>query len=65
MKKWWKSKTVWYNVAMTLLAIANELAPVVDLMDGERAEVIRAYLVIASSVGNIILRTVTSTKVTL
>lgn len=64
VKKWYKSKTIWFNVAVGLTAAGNELLPVLDLMEGDGQEVLRAYLIVALSVGNTILRIVTKTKVT-
>lgn len=65
VKKWYKSKTLWFNLAIGLTAAGNELLPVVELMDAEGQEVLRAYLIVALSVGNTILRVVTKTKVTI
>lgn len=65
MKRWYKSKTVWFNIAVTLVAIGNELMPLVSVMDGEASADLRMYLILATSFGNMILRMVTSTKVTL
>lgn len=65
VKKWYKSKTLWFNLAVGLTAAGNELLPVVDLMDGDSREALRTYLIIAVSVGNTILRVVTKTKVTI
>lgn len=65
VKKWYKSKTLWFNLAVGLTAAGNELLPVVELMAGDSREVLRTYLIIAGSVGNTILRVVTKTKVTI
>lgn len=63
-KPWWKSKTIWYNVAITLVATANEMAPVVDILDPTVADTIRPFLIMALAVGNTVLRVVTTKPVT-
>jgi len=65
MKKWYKSKTIWYNIAVSFVAIGNEMMPVLGVMEGAAAEELRAWLVLLLAVGNTILRTVTKTKVQL
>lgn len=65
MKKWYKSKTLWFNVATVLIAAGNELAPLLELMEAEAAESARVLIIMASSVGNTVLRIVTNTKVTM
>lgn len=65
MKKWWKSKTVWFNIATALIAAGNELAPLLQIMETATAESVRIVLIMASSTGNMVLRIVTSTKVTM
>lgn len=64
-KKWYKSKTVWFNVGVGLVAAGTELTPLLDLIAGPELDAMRAYLVISLSMGNTILRVVTRTKVTL
>lgn len=62
-KPWYKSKTIWYNVALGLVAAGNELAPLLDLMDPEPASVLRPLLIVALAVGNTILRIITTKPV--
>lgn len=64
-KKWYTSKTIWYNVAMTVVTAANELMPVLEVMDPTVASQVRVWLVLALSLGNIVLRTVTVSPVKL
>ncbi len=51
MKNWYQSKTVWFNVVMTIIDI---LALAADLKIGGSAAVV--YLGFAQGIGNIILR---------
>jgi len=63
-KVWWKSKTYWFNFLTALVALANELAPVFDTLDGagydnQTVATVRAGVAFASIVGNMILRAMT------
>jgi len=50
-KKWWKSKTVWFNVISLLVVIATELMGT-DIIDTKVLTIIIAF-------GNGVLRTIT------
>lgn len=65
MKPWYKSKTIWFNVATAIVATGNEMMPVLGVLDSATAETVRPFLVIGLAVGNTMLRVVTETKVTL
>ncbi len=57
MKKWFYSKTVWFNVVSTIVtATAWALG---ELPDGSNAVVIIVFI---NTVGNMILRLLTNTK---
>lgn len=64
MKRWFRSKTMWYNVALILTGTANELLPILDFASPETAEALRFPLYLALAIGNIILRRVTHEPVT-
>lgn len=64
-KRWYKSKTIWFNIGTSLVAAGNELLPILDVMSPEAAADHRALLIVAMSIGNLILRIVTSSPVKL
>ena len=64
MKPWYQSKTIWFNVGTGLLNVANETAPLLEVLDPETSERLRVLLVTMQVTGNIILRFVTNTGVT-
>lgn len=51
MKKWYESKTVWFNVILTLVEV---IALASDLHIGGEAALL--YLAFAQGVGNVVLR---------
>lgn len=55
MKKWWKSKTVWFNVVTGIIVIADQLS-------GKAIPVEVSAVIV--SVGNVILRLITNKAVT-
>lgn len=57
MKPAYKSKTIWFNVMTGGVALASQIAPVVQDIEG--AEVVYMILVMVNVIGNIILRNVT------
>jgi len=60
-KIWYESKTVWFNVAVAMIFLAS-----VELLDLQRMlsmDRIEAFIVLASSVGNILLRFGTKKRV--
>lgn len=62
----WRSRTFWFNLAMTLLAVGAELAPLIDLIGDPVVQArARAALLILTIAGNFVLRLVTDTKVRL
>ena len=66
-KKWHQSKTVWFNLLSAAVFLSTELDAVLVLYPGPDATVdlIRAWLPFVSAVGNLWLRSVTRTAVTL
>jgi len=56
-----QSKTLWFNVAMLLIAMAVELAPLLSIVPEEWRDMAQAGLLVCSAVGNFILRLVTKT----
>ena len=59
MKRWWKSKTVWWNIGTGATIIGAELMAVAEVLPPEWPEPARAVLVAVMSGGNVILRFVT------
>ena len=49
-KKWYESKTIWFNIVMTVLQVVNLL---ISLTDDPR---MTASLVAVQTIGNIVLR---------
>lgn len=64
IKRWFHSKTMWYNAALILTGAANELLPILDFASPETADALRFPLYLMLAVGNIILRRVTRDPVT-
>jgi len=54
MKKWYKSKVVWFNIVTLALAIINEMAGKVIPTECSASIV---------AIGNVLLRMITSTKI--
>lgn len=60
VKSIWASKTFWYNVAMGLLTIGVEVAPLLDLITNPDVQnLVQTALLVATVIGNVILRFVT------
>lgn len=57
MKKWYLSKTVWFNVITGIVAIAGELSNTFKI--SKNPEIWAGII----SVGNIVLRLITSTTI--
>lgn len=69
-KPWWKSKTYWFNALMALMAVAAELAPIIDQLvaagyDAEWVAPARAGIAFLTIIGNMVLRAITTEPVTL
>ncbi len=67
-KPWWTSKTYWFNALMAALAVANEILVALDGLsqagvDHPLIDSIRTGLMLAVVIGNIVLRTITTTPV--
>lgn len=63
-KPWWRSKTYWFNICTGMVALANEMAPVLEHLaaagyDTEFVSATRAGIALASIGGNLILRAFT------
>jgi hypothetical protein len=56
MKLWYESKTVWFNLVMTLLMIVPVVATTVKALDPNDAVLIDAIAGLVTGVGNIIIR---------
>jgi len=63
-KKWWRSKTVWFNIAGILIAIGTELPAILPYLDPAIATSVQGYLILGMTIGNIILRSMTQHKIT-
>ena len=69
-KPWWRSKTYWFNVLMACMAVAAELAPIIDQLvaagyDADWVGPLRAGIAFLTIIGNMVLRAVTTGPVTL
>jgi len=64
-KQWYTSKTMWFNIATILVAVGSEMTPILGVLDPETADVVTPMVLVATAVGNIILRSVTSKPVRL
>lgn len=58
-KPWWKSKTLWFNVGIVLVAIGQELAAAASMLSDAVQGTIQLFLALFVAVGNAILRIVT------
>ncbi len=58
MKKWYQSKTLWFNILTVLVGTVGELTNVIT-MDAKTAQIFAAVL----AVGNFILRFLTTTSI--
>lgn len=56
-KEWWKSKTVWFNVLMTMCTFIETNSAALRGMMGDKA---MAYLLLIATFGNVALRFYTS-----
>lgn len=69
-KPFWRSRTYWFNALMALLAVAAELAPIIDQLvaagyEAEWVAPVRAGIAFVTIIGNMILRAITTEPVTL
>lgn len=60
MKKWWKSRTLWFNAIVAALAAAEAAFGV---LQGVLPGNVYAWLSITLTVGNAVLRVLTSQRV--
>lgn len=54
-KQWYKSWTVWFNIALLAIDVINQLAKIVPLPPG--------FLVLVGGFGNVLLRLKTTTGI--
>jgi len=59
MKKWWKSKTVWFNVVTIAVGVAGQLLGVV------KSETATVALTLVVGLGNVALRFITNTGISM
>ena len=59
LKAWWRSKTIWANVGMALVAVGTEFLALVEFIPPEQQFIARLSVTAFIAVGNVILRTVT------
>jgi len=63
-KPWYRSKTIWFMIGTLLVATANELAPILDVVENEQVrDDLRTLIVFGTSIGGVILRLVTAQPV--
>lgn len=62
-KKWYKSRTIWFNLATALVIASAEIAPLLDVVAPETQVELRTYVILASVIGNLILRFLTESRV--
>ena len=60
-KKWYQSKTVWFNIATGVVAVTAGLSGVLPILAPVVTEVTMAYILFGVGLINIVLRAVTST----
>ncbi len=60
-KKWYQSKTVWFNIATLAIAITAGLTGVLPILAPVVTEVTMAYALFGVGLINVVLRAVTST----
>ncbi len=58
-KKWYLSKTLWFNIATTIVAITAGLGGVLPILAPVVSEVSMAWILFGVGVVNVVLRTVT------
>lgn len=59
-KKWYQSKTIWFNIGTVLLATGTEYSAFVELLNPDIQADVRLWLALFSASGNAILRVVTT-----
>jgi hypothetical protein len=59
-KPWYKSKTVWFNLATIGVAILTGLSGVLPILSPIVSEVVMAYILFGVGFANVVLRAVTS-----
>jgi hypothetical protein len=59
-KRWYTSKTIWFNIGSFLVTIASELAVLSEFLPPEYRLIFLVSITTITGVGNIILRTVTN-----
>ena len=59
VKRWYKSKTIWLNVAGLSIAVAQEFLVLVELLPETYQDAVRFWLMFLLALGNIVVRTVT------
>jgi hypothetical protein len=64
VKRWFRSKTMWFNIATMMVATANELLPIIDIVNSETSEALRLPLMLMNAFGNMILRRITNSPIT-
>ena len=57
VKNWWQSKTIWFNVLMTLCAFVEANSAALRGIVGEQ---VMPYLLLTATFGNVVLRFYTS-----
>lgn len=60
MKRWYQSRTLWFNIATGMVGLGTELLAVVELVPDDWQSLLRAALIIVTALGNAILRFLTS-----
>jgi hypothetical protein len=60
-KKWWKSKTLWFNVA---IAVGTAVEASLHVLQAQYEPTFYLTLVAITSAGNIVLRTISSEEIT-
>lgn len=60
MKRWYESRTIWFNLASAILIIGTEFAQLSDLIKPEYQELFKLTLLCMTVLGNTILRILTT-----
>lgn len=59
-KPWRRSRTIWFNIATLLVAVATEFSALVELLPPDHQPTVRFFLMLLLAVGNVIFRILTS-----
>lgn len=59
-KHWSHSKTIWFNVAIGMTSAGTELMAIIEFLSEDYQSGVRAFLIMLTAIGNVILRLITT-----